>query len=104
MRRFGWPVKSIRPVLLAMMVLFPSVSYSEENLQDKTKQAESRVEAWDVEQTKLDKRSKWELPLAIALFAAGGALASRNKVWAYSASFGVAAGLTFHFFAGSGVQ
>lgn len=66
-------------------------------LEEKTRRAEARVTAWEQEDQRLEKRSNWEIPLVVALFVAGGALASKNKTYAYSGAFVAGTGLGLHF-------
>ena len=69
-------------------------------LQIETQQAQKRVEQWDEEDRRANKRLAWEFPLGFATMLCAAALVQHDPNFAYAGAGVAVAGLTLHFWPG----
>ncbi|HVO32953.1 MAG TPA: hypothetical protein VMU17_03500, partial [Elusimicrobiota bacterium] len=61
-------------------------------LQQNTQAAQQRVDQWEEEDQRQNRRASWELPLGVALLISGAAFATRSYTYAYAVSFAAGTG------------
>lgn len=84
-------------VILLSLIILTKARAQDDPLQDNTKAAQARVEKWDQEDKKFEKKEYWEIPVVVALFLVGGAYYEGGRTAGYAAGGVAACGLTIWF-------
>jgi hypothetical protein len=91
-------MRRLRFFVIAFFFIRPlALAAQETTLQEDTQAAEKRIQQWDEENKKIEKKETWEIPVVATLMAVGVVFYVGGPRAGVIACGVGAAGLTFHF-------
>jgi hypothetical protein len=84
-------------LVLAPLVILARAWGEDDSLHQNTQAAEKRVDQWDEEDHKIEKRESWEIPVVSALAVVGTVFYAAGRTAGFITCGVVASGLTVRF-------